>query len=191
MNRGCLRCVIISAMDCGILVSEFGLQSRYYVHFRKGINSLVAARKLHFCLARNLIRPLRSTHNFTQSGWPILFIPHLLSEQQKLGKLPNTFFLQQHGTMREKQYNSLDPLSILPRPRDPSWIWVRYIQYATHKKNFISPPKLAMSMRCLVPLRHLALISPLGNIFWSHSRFSPKQPETQTHGDSKVYFLQR
>ena len=45
--------------------------------------------------------------------------------------------------------------------------------------------------RCLIPLRHLATTSPLGNIFWRHSRFSPKQPETQTHGDSKVYFLQR
>ena len=43
---------------------------------------------------------------------------------------------------------------------------------------------------CLIPPRHLALTSPLGNIFWRHSRFSPKQPETQTHGDSKVYFLQ-
>ena len=32
-------------------------------------------------------------------------------------------------------------------------------------------------------LRHLATSSPLGNIFWRHSRFSPKQPELQTHGD--------
>ena len=25
-------------MDCGIVVSEFVLQSRYYVHFRNGMN---------------------------------------------------------------------------------------------------------------------------------------------------------
>ena len=31
----------------------------------------------------------------------------------------------------------------------------------------------------------------LGNIFWRHSRFSPKPPETQTHGDFNVYFLKR
>ena len=31
-------------------------------------------------------------------------------------------------------------------------------------------------------LRHLAT-SPPGNIFWRHSRFSPKQPEPRTHGD--------
>ena len=37
-------------------------------------------------------------------------------------------------------------------------------------------------LRCKISLRHLAT-SPLGNIFWRHSRFSPKQPEPQTHGD--------
>ena len=31
---GCPCGVMIKAMDCGILVSEFVLQSRYYVHFR-------------------------------------------------------------------------------------------------------------------------------------------------------------
>ena len=34
-----------------------------------------------------------STHNFTQSGWPILFNPDLFPGQQKLGKLPNTRLL--------------------------------------------------------------------------------------------------
>ena len=31
------------------------------------------------------------------------------------------------------------------RPRVPSWIWIRWIQYATDRNNFTSPPKLAMS----------------------------------------------
>ena len=31
------------------------------------------------------------------------------------------------------------------RPRVPSWIWIRWIQYTTHRNNFTSPPKLAMS----------------------------------------------
>ena len=30
---GCPRGVMVKAMDCRIVVSEFGLQSRYYVHF--------------------------------------------------------------------------------------------------------------------------------------------------------------
>ena len=33
-SRGCPRGVMVKAMDCRIVVSEFVLQSRYYVHFR-------------------------------------------------------------------------------------------------------------------------------------------------------------
>ena len=33
-ERGCPRGVMVKAMDCGIVVSEIVLQSRYYVHFR-------------------------------------------------------------------------------------------------------------------------------------------------------------
>ena len=32
--RGCPRGVMVKALDSGIVVSEFVLQSRYYVHFR-------------------------------------------------------------------------------------------------------------------------------------------------------------
>ena len=40
------RGVMVKAMDCGIVVCEFVLQSRYYIHFRantlgKGMNSLI------------------------------------------------------------------------------------------------------------------------------------------------------
>ena len=43
---GCPRSVMVKAMDCGIVVREFVLQSRYYVHFRantlgKGMNPLI------------------------------------------------------------------------------------------------------------------------------------------------------
>ena len=42
----CPRDVMVKAMDCGIVVSEFVLQSRYYVHFRtntlgEGMNPLI------------------------------------------------------------------------------------------------------------------------------------------------------
>ena len=44
--RGCPRGIMVKAMDCGIVVREFELQSCYYVHFRtntlgKGMNSLI------------------------------------------------------------------------------------------------------------------------------------------------------
>ena len=43
---GCPRGVMVKAMDSGIVVREFVLQSRYYVHFRantlgKGMNPLI------------------------------------------------------------------------------------------------------------------------------------------------------
>ena len=45
-KSGCPRSVMVKTMDCGILVSDFVLQSRYYVHFRanslgKGMNPLI------------------------------------------------------------------------------------------------------------------------------------------------------
>ena len=46
LNGGCPCGVMVKAMDCGIVVSEFVPQSRYYVHFRantlgKGMNPLI------------------------------------------------------------------------------------------------------------------------------------------------------
>ena len=43
---GCPRGVMVKAMNCGIVVREFVLQLRYYVHFRantlgKGMNPLI------------------------------------------------------------------------------------------------------------------------------------------------------
>ena len=45
-RHGCPRGVMVKAMNCGIVVREFVLQSRYYVHFRpntleKGMNPLI------------------------------------------------------------------------------------------------------------------------------------------------------
>ena len=45
-SRGCPRGVMVKAMDCGIVVHMFVLQSRYYVRFRantlgKGMNPLI------------------------------------------------------------------------------------------------------------------------------------------------------
>ena len=64
-------------------------------------------------------------------------------------------------------------------------------KFNTPHTTLFNPQNWLCRLRCLIPLRHQVTTSPLGNIFLKHSRFSPKQPETQTHGDSKVYFLQR
>ena len=44
--EGCPRGVMVKAMDCGIVVRKFVLQSRYYVHFwantlGKGMNPFI------------------------------------------------------------------------------------------------------------------------------------------------------
>ena len=169
---------------------------------------LVAERISHFCLARNLIRPLELTHNFTQSGWLILFSPDYLSGQHKLGNLPNTFF-SENSLVQDRRltvcssiaaaashyhegssliYGHLASISL--RPRVPSWIWIRWIQYATHRKNFTSRPKLAMSTAMQNFASTLSYFF-IGNIFWRHSRFSPKQPEPQTHSDFNVSLLKQ
>ena len=44
--------------------------------------------------------------------------------------------------------------------------------------------------RWRISLRHLAT-SPLDNILWRHSHFSPKQPETQTHSDFNISLLKQ
>ena len=45
-EAGCPRGVMVKAMDCGIVVRKFVLQSCYYVHFRtntlgKGMNPII------------------------------------------------------------------------------------------------------------------------------------------------------
>ena len=53
-----LRGVLLKAMDCGIIVSEFELQSRYYVHFwtntlGKGVYPLIIlAEYQQYCTSR-------------------------------------------------------------------------------------------------------------------------------------------
>ena len=107
-------------------------------------NGLEAERISYFCLARNLIRPLGSTHNFTQSRWLILFNPNYLSEQLKLEKPSNTPSFAEHRSGQTsycllfnssssssitppwgKPSNLWTPCVYSPRPRVPSGIWIR------------------------------------------------------------------
>ena len=61
-----------------------------------------------------------------------------------------------------------------------------------HSETTLHPPQNWLCrLQCRNSLRYLAIISPLGNIFWRHVHFSPKQPEPQNHGDFNVYFLKQ
>ena len=153
----------------------------------------VAEGILYFCLACNLIRPLGLTHNFTQSGWLILFIPNHLSGQQKLGKLSNTLPFSEllHSGQTSvcssiaaaaSYYHEGSHLIYGPLA---SILLDQGFQVEYELDEFNTPHRGATfsclqywlcRLQCKIPLRHQAT-SPLGNIFWRHSCFSPKQPE--------------
>ena len=123
----------------------------------------VAERTSYFCLAHNLIWPLGSTQIFTQWGWLILFSPDHFSGQHQIRESPpNTLFLRNFWNRTDIfTVHSLHSSSITTpwgkppnlwtswvyslRPRVPSWIWIRWIQSATHWNTFKLPPTLAMS----------------------------------------------
>ena len=86
-----------------------------------------------------------------------------------------------------KPSNLWTPCVYSLRPRFPSWIWIRWIQSASHRNNSKSPSTLAMSTAMKISLRQPA-ISSLGNIFWRHSRFSPQTTRT-THSWATTSFL--
>ena len=123
----------------------------------------VAERTSYFCLVHKLIWWLWLMHIFTRWGWLIQFSPDHFSGQHQIGESsPNSLFLR---TFRKGQTYLLSALFISSsittpqgkpsnlwtswvyshRPRVPSWIWIRWIPYATHKNHFKSPPTLAMS----------------------------------------------
>ena len=85
----------------------------------------------------------------------------------------------------------MDSLRLSLRPRNPSWIWTRYIQYATTETTLCHPHNWLCRCDALFRSRHLALISPLGHFHGDNACLSPNHQTHKTHGDSKVYFLQR
>ena len=75
---------------CLVYDTKLVVRLQFWMSWESGT---LAEKISHFCLARNIIRPLGSTHNFTQSGWLILFLPDHLPGCTNWGNLPNTFFL--------------------------------------------------------------------------------------------------
>ena len=163
----------------------------------------------HFCLTRNLIRPLGWTHNFTQSGWLILFIPDHLSGQHKLGNLSNTSFFFQNCFVQDRRLTVCSSIAAAAASHHHESSCLIYgplasilldqeflVEYELDEFNtphtgttLRHPQNWLCRLRCQISLRRLATPS-LSNIFWRHSRFFPKQPEPQTHGDYKRFYPQ-
>ena len=85
----------------------------------------------------------------------------------------------------------MDSLRLSFRPRNSSWTWIRYIQYATTGTTLCNPQNWLCRYDALFRSRHLAPISPLGHFNGDNARLSPNHQTYKTQGDSKVYFLQR
>ena len=161
----------------------------------------VAERTSYFCLVRNLIWPLGSTHIFTQWGWLILLIPDHFSGQHQIGEsLTNTHF---HRTFSNRTdvfiVRSLHSSSITTpwgkpsnlwtswvyslRPRIPSWIWIRWIQSASHRNNFMSPPTLAMSTATQNSAQTSSYFIPGQHFLETFTLLSPNNQDHTTMGD--------
>ena len=88
-------------------------------------------------------------HIFTQSGWLILFSPYHLSGQHQIEESRQTLSLPQKDKRNDcplssiaaaappwgKPSNLWTPCVYSLRPSVPSWIWIRWIQYATHRNS--------------------------------------------------------
>ena len=129
----------------------------------------------------NLIRPLGSTHNFTQSGWLTLFISHHLSGQYKLGKTAKHSLSQNFVQDRrlivcssiaasashqhEESRQIYGPLaSILLDQGFPVEYELDELNTPHTGTTFSRLQYWLCRLRCKITLRRLAT-SPLGNIF--------------------------
>ena len=156
------------------------------------------------CSRKNLIWPLGSMHIFIPSRWLILFSPDHFSGQHPIGESPpNTrssselFKKDRRLTVRSsiaatstqwgKPANLWTPCVYSLWPRVPSWIWIRWIQSASHGNTLSRLQLWLCRLRRKIPLRQPA-ISSLGNIFLRHSRFSPQTTRT-THSWATTSFL--
>ena len=98
----------------------------YTEHRNKIFTDIVAEENLVFWFGLQF----NSTHNFTQSGWPILFIPYLLSAQQKLSKLPNTHSLaEQHCPLQTSHWRFLNSSSRMDTWGNLSNLWILCIYF--------------------------------------------------------------
>ena len=143
-------------------------------------------------LARNLIRVIILPNQDDLSYPSRISFPG----QQKLGKLPNTVSLaEQRRPVQTSHWqffngsNSIDtwgnlsnlwiPCTYL-RPRNPSWIWIRYIQYATRGTTLCHPQNWLCRCDAFIPLSAPSSHFHLWATFMETTHASPQNtPDTQ------------
>ena len=130
-------------------------------------------------------------HNFTQSGWPILFISQTsFSGQQKLGKLPNIFSLAgQRRPVQTSHWRLFNSSSSMDTWGNLSNLWIPCVWYLLDQgipveyelDTFNMPPQEQLYVTPKIgyidamPLFrswHLALNSPLGHFSTRHTKLT-------------------
>ena len=70
----------------------------------------------------------------------------------------------------------MDSLRLISlRPRNPSWIWIRYIQYVTTGTTLCHPQNWLCRCDAQLSSRHLALNSTLGHFNGDNARLSTRR----------------
>ena len=75
------------------------------------------------------------------------------------------------------------------RPRVPSWIWIRWIQSASHRNNFMSPPKLAISTAMQNFAQASSYFIPGQHFLETFTLLSPNDQDHTFMGDDNVPVL--
>ena len=119
------------------------------------------------------------TRIFTQSGWLILFSPYHLSGQHQIGENCQTLSLPQNFFVQDRHNDC--SLSSITDQGFPVECELDEFNIPHTGTTFSRLQYWLCPLQCKIPLQHL-VTSSLDNIFWRYSRFSPKQPEPQTHG---------
>ena len=136
-------------------------------------------------------------HIFTQSGWLILFNPAHFPGQLQIGESPPNTFFSSELFKKDRRFTVRSSIAATStqwgnpsnlwtfcvyshRPRVPSWIRIRWIQYATHRNNFKSTPTLAISTATQNTAPTPGYFIP-GDILTS----LPKRPGPHIHGQQQ------
>ena len=142
-------------------------------------------RRRYFGLTRNLIRRIISPNQDDLSystgppfpgsrNWVSCQTQSLWVNNAVQCRRPRPFF---NSRSRMDTWDNLSNLwipCVYLRPRNPSWIWIRYIQYATTGTTLCHPQNWLCRCDSLFRSRHLALNSPLGHFNRDNARLSPK-----------------
>ena len=135
-------------------------------------------------------------HNFTQSGWLILFNRTTFLGSSNWGKPSNTPFSQNNFVLYRRLLSNSSSSSMAPW-RKPSKSWTPWLFFLDQEfpveygLDTFKTPHTGITLRHPKSPSDTERLHLSATLFWRHARFSLKQPELQNHGDFNVYFIKQ